>query len=56
MQLAITEAKTKLTDLVRRDRAAQIAAIRARAAAKTLPGPSARQSQDFLYDEDGLPE
>lgn len=85
MQLAITDAKARLTDLVRRaeageeivltrhghavarlvavrprtlvkDRAAQIAAIRARAAAKALPGASARQSQDFLYNEDGLPE
>ena len=37
-------------------RAVRIAAVRARAAAKALPGPSARQSQDFLYDEDGLPE
>jgi len=85
MQLAITDAKARLTDLVRRaeagedivltrhghavarlvavrprtpakDRAAQIAAVRARAAAKVLPGASARQSQDFLYNEDGLPE
>ncbi|MEX0386036.1 type II toxin-antitoxin system Phd/YefM family antitoxin [Spiribacter onubensis] len=37
-------------------KATQIAAIRARAAAKALPGPSARQSQDFLYGEDGRPE
>ncbi|WP_367978909.1 type II toxin-antitoxin system Phd/YefM family antitoxin [Spiribacter onubensis] len=37
-------------------RAAQVAAIRARAAAKALPGSSARQSQDFLYDEDDRPE
>ena len=85
MQLAITDAKARLTDLVRRaeagedivltrhghavarlvamrpralvkDRAAQIAAIRARAAAKALSGPNASRSQDFLYDEDGLPE
>lgn len=85
MQLAITEAKARLTDLVRRaeagedivltrhghavarlvpirprtlakDRATQIAVIRARAAAKARPGPSARQSQDFLYDEGGLPK
>jgi prevent-host-death family protein len=26
-----------------------------RAAAKALPGPSAARSQDFLYDENGLP-
>lgn len=25
------------------------------ASAKALPGPSAARSQDFLYDEDGLP-
>jgi len=29
--------------------------VRAAAAAKVLPGPSASRSQDFLYDEDGLP-
>ena len=80
MQLAITDAKARLTDLVRRaeagedivltryghavarlvamrprslvkDRAAQIAAIRARAAGKVLPGPSATRSQDFLYED-----
>lgn len=27
----------------------------AKAAAKASPGPSAARSQDFLYDEDGLP-
>jgi len=26
------------------------------AAAKMTPGPSAARSQDFLYDEDGLPK
>jgi prevent-host-death family protein len=30
--------------------------IRARAAAKATPGPSAARSQDFLYDEFGLPK
>lgn len=39
-----------------KDRAKKIAAIRARAAAKVLPGPSVRKSQDSLYNEDGLPE
>jgi prevent-host-death family protein len=42
----------------RRDRKAFMAAIeriQASAAAKALPGPSAARSQDFLYDEDGLP-
>jgi prevent-host-death family protein len=30
-------------------------AIGRAAAAKAKPGPSAARSQDFLYDEDGLP-
>ena len=30
--------------------------IQASAAAKAMPGPSAARSQDFLYDEDGLPK
>ena len=30
-------------------------AVRASAAAKASAGPSAARSQDFLYDEDGLP-
>jgi prevent-host-death family protein len=32
-----------------------VAAVRASAAAKVTPGPSAARSQDFLYGEDGLP-
>ena len=84
MQLAITEAKARLTDLVRRaeagedvvltrhghavvrlvamqvkpsatDKSNLIAAIRARAALKAVPGPAAPRSQDFLYDDEGLP-
>jgi len=42
----------------RRDPKAFIAAIKriqASAAAKATPGPCAARSQDFLYDEDGLP-
>jgi prevent-host-death family protein len=41
-----------------RDRASRRAlldAVRASAAAKASAGPSAARSQDFLYDEDGLP-
>ena len=82
MQLAITQAKARLTDLVRRaeagedvvltrhghavvrlvavharpsvkDKANLIAAIRARAALKAVPGPAAARSQDFLYDARG---
>lgn len=29
--------------------------VMASGAGKALPGPSAARSQDFLYDEDGLP-
>lgn len=32
-----------------------IAEIQASARGKVLPGPCAARSQDFLYDEDGLP-
>jgi len=84
MQVSVTNAKAKLTDLVRRaeagddvvltrhghpavrlvavkappiagDRRAKINAIIEAASAKALPGPCAARSQDFLYDEDGLP-
>ena len=37
-------------------RRALIKAARAGAAAKVTNGPSAASSQDFLYDESGLPE
>jgi prevent-host-death family protein len=37
-------------------RRAVIAAARTAAAAKVTGGPSAARSQDFLYDESGLPE
>jgi prevent-host-death family protein len=30
--------------------------LRDAGAAKALPGPDAARSQDFLYDEDGLPK
>jgi prevent-host-death family protein len=36
-------------------RGALIEAVQAAAAAKASAGPSAARSQDFLYDEDGLP-
>lgn len=41
------------------DRAARRAvmeAVRASGRAKAMPGPSAARSQDFLYDEYGLPK
>jgi prevent-host-death family protein len=36
-------------------RLAIIEAVQAAAATKVLPGPDAARSQDFLYDDDGLP-
>jgi prevent-host-death family protein len=84
MRIAVTDAKARLTDLVRRveageevvltrhgypvaqlvaarrrasakDRRDIIAAVRERAAAKAAAGPKAARSQDFLYDDEGLP-
>lgn len=84
MQISVTEAKGKLTDLVRRAEAGDeviltrhghaavrlvpvkaapdrekrrelLEAIWAAGAAKPDGGPCAARSQDFLYDEDGLP-
>lgn len=37
-------------------RQALLQAVRASAARKIGPGPCAARSQDFLYDDDGLPE
>ena len=37
------------------ERRAILESIRASAATKPSPGPCAARSQDFLYDEDGLP-
>jgi prevent-host-death family protein len=39
----------------RKSRRALLDAIRASAAAKAVAGPGAARSQDFLYDDDGLP-
>jgi prevent-host-death family protein len=80
MQVAVSEAKGQLLDLVRRaeggediiltrhghaiarlvalapDGAARRAALEdARGAARASAGPNAARSQDFLYDETGLP-
>ncbi len=84
MQISVTEAKGKLTDLVRRAEAGdeviltrhghaavrlvpmkaatdrekrrqRIQNIMDAAAVKASPGPCAARSQDFLYDENGLP-
>ena len=85
MRISVSEAKAKLTELVRRAeqggevvltrhgqatvtlvpvqprpstdaRRALIAAVRAAAAKKAIPGVSAARSQDFLYGDTGLPE
>ena len=85
MEIPVSDAKAKLTELVRRaeageevvltrngkivarieaakppvDRARRAAALdRIREAARRTrtPGPSAARSQDFLYDDDGLPK
>jgi prevent-host-death family protein len=40
----------------RDEKAAALAAIRKRAAKKAKPGPCAARSQDYLYDEYGLPK
>ena len=40
----------------RAEKAAALAAIRKRAAKKAKHGPSAARSQDYLYDEYGLPK
>ena len=85
MQISVTEAKGRLTDLVRRAlagddvvltrygapsvrlvpvkaiknapmRRALMEAVGESGAASATPGPSAARSQDFLYDDDGLPK
>lgn len=40
----------------RQTRRALLNAVRHSAAAKSSAGPGAHRSQDFLYDEDGLPK
>lgn len=85
MRLAISEAKARLTDLVRKAEAGEdvvltrhgrevarlvavrarpsaksrgevIASARAHAGAKMIAGATAAKSQDFLYDDEGLPK
>lgn len=84
MELTVTQAKARLTDLVKRAEAGEeivltrhghpvvrllaigrrptvaerrdlIARLQARVAAKQISGPDAARSQDFLYDEEGMP-
>jgi prevent-host-death family protein len=40
----------------RRSRRALLDEVRASAATKVAPGPSAARSQDYLYGDDGMPE
>lgn len=40
----------------RASRRALLEEVRASGRAKATPGPSAARSQDFLYDDDGLPK
>lgn len=85
MRISVSEAKGRLTDLVRRSEAGEdivltrhgqdvarltplsrrtdsasradlMNILRASAATKLAPGPDAARSQDFLYDDDGLPK
>lgn len=84
MEVSVSDAKARLTDLVRQAEAGEdvvltrhgkpvmrLVPIRSRPsqeemqrvfdkvralASKATPGPSAARSQDFLYDEDGLPK
>jgi prevent-host-death family protein len=86
VRISVSDAKARLTDLVRRAEAgadvvltrhgqaavrlvpvrtkpldvearrALIASIQSAVAAKVKPGPDAARSQDFLYDEYGLPK
>lgn len=86
VRISVTEAKSQLTDLVRRAeggdeviltrhgqaavrlvpvnkaplspevRRKLLEAVRTAGSVKASPGPSAARSQDFLYDENGLPK
>ena len=48
----LTPVRSKLSQA---ERAAILEEVRAQSAGKATPGPSAERSQDFLYDDDGLP-
>jgi prevent-host-death family protein len=82
MRISITEAKARLSELVRRAESGEeviltrrghnamrlvpalplaasrrklLEEVQAAAAGKAMAGPSAARSQDFLYDEKGVP-
>ena len=59
MQISVTDAAVRLVPvkapLDRKSRRVLLEAARASGAAKAKAGPSAARSQDFLYEEDGLP-
>ena len=54
------QAAVRLTPIVagvdRTSRMEALERLSREAAAKALPGPDAARSQDFLYDDDGLPK
>ena len=52
MDIPVTAAKARLTERARR---ALIASIQAAAKHRIKPGPTAARSQDFLFDDRGLP-
>ena len=55
MHVSATDAEGRPTDLGRETRREMMERISKRGAAEALPGPDAARSQDFLYDEFGLP-
>ena len=66
LRIPVSEAKGQLTELVRRVplrplpnanvRRAAIATAQAAASSKRTVGATAARSQDFLYDENGMPK
>lgn len=55
VQLASLGIDTDRPPMTREQKERIIRDFAERASKKALPGPSAARSQDFLYDEDGLP-
>jgi prevent-host-death family protein len=49
-------AATQRPNISTEERKRRFDAIRAAARGKATPGPNAARSQDYLYDEDGLPK
>lgn len=55
IRLQMVRQKTPVADLTPEQRRAVIEDIAERASAKAIYGPDAARSQDFLYDDYGLP-